>query len=120
MTTSPGSRVTSGPRTEAITRTLAAVSVAAAGAAFGVATSSKCLLEPGAVRVADGHGERVRRVVRRGRLGQREQRAHHPLYLVLGGRPAPADRLLHRLGCVREARYARHAAREKHDPAGLA
>ena len=63
-------------------------------------------LERRPVGVADRHGEGVGRVVRLGRLRQREQRADHALHLLLGGRAAAAHRLLDRLRRVGEAGHA--------------
>src|SRR5215218_5838954 len=121
ITTSPGSRETTVPRTEAITRSASAeVRAAACASAAGGASSSERLLQRRAVRVADRHRERVRGVVRLRRLGQRQERSDHPLNLALRGGAASADGLLHGLRRIREARDARHAGGKEHDAAGLA
>ena len=74
----------------------------------------------GAARVADRHRERVGGVVGRRRLGQPEQRRHHPLDLALVGRARAADGLLHGLRRVVEAGHAALGGGEHRDAARLA
>ena len=53
--------------------------------------------------MADGHGERVGRMVRLRRLGETENGLHHPLDLRLVGASVAADRLLDARGRVLSA-----------------
>jgi diguanylate cyclase (GGDEF)-like protein len=70
--------------------------------------------------VADRDGERVGRVVGARRLGQAQQRLHHPLDLVLAGAAAAADGALDLLGRVVRARHAALAGGHEDRPARLA
>ncbi len=69
----------------------------------------------GVRRVADRDGERVGRVVGLRRLREPEQGPHHALDLLLGRRPGAADRHLHGLRRVVEARDAALGGGEERD-----
>ena len=58
-------------------------------------------------------------MVRAGQVGQREQRLHHPLHLLLAGPARSAHRALDLLGRVGEAGDAALAGGEHDHPAGL-
>ena len=89
---------------------------------YGFATEAErdlFLLLIGVQGVADRDGERVRRMVGAGQVGQREQRLHHPLHLLLAGPARSAHRALDLLGRVGEAGDAALPGGQHDHPAGL-
>ena len=69
--------------------------------------------------MADGHGERVGRVIRPGLLCQVEQRLDHPCDLPLVGAAAAADGALDLLGCVPGTGQTALPRRQHHHATGV-